>query len=151
MRGGSSKRGGWITIRCDRTAAWGIEPRQSSRRNSAGKKAVEKTLRGKVQTTFPLRLGIPQTRRDSHFPTASATAVSQSIFRTRPRALTHDWIKNGGQVRRLPFPESSKQYEELLVQRLSESQALENYLQTSNHMFVHLQVRSAKPRSGPAL
>jgi hypothetical protein len=51
----------------------------------------------------------------------------------------------------LPFPESSKQYEELLVQRLSESQALENYLQTSNHMFVHLQVRSAKPRSGPAL
>ena len=38
-------------------------------------KAVEKTLRGKVQKqTFPLTLQIPQTTRDSHFPTASATA-----------------------------------------------------------------------------
>jgi hypothetical protein len=36
-------------------------------------KAVEKTLRGKVQKqTFPLNLQIPQTTRDSHFPTASA-------------------------------------------------------------------------------
>ena len=35
-------------------------------------KAVEKTLRGKVQKqTFPLNLQIPQTTRDSHFPTAS--------------------------------------------------------------------------------
>src|ERR1700693_4836540 len=102
MRGGSSKRGGWITIRYDRTAAWGIEPRRNSRRNSAGKKAVEKTLRGKVQTTFPLRLEIPQTRRDSHFPTASAATSSSpappSSFRTKPRALTYDWTKNGGQV-----------------------------------------------------
>lgn len=38
-------------------------------------KAVEKTLRGKVQKqTFPLNLQIPQTTRDSHFPTASTTA-----------------------------------------------------------------------------
>jgi transposase len=38
-------------------------------------KAMEKTLRGKVQKqTFPLNLQIPQTTRDSHFPTASATA-----------------------------------------------------------------------------
>jgi hypothetical protein len=38
-------------------------------------KAVEKTLRGKVtKQTFPLNLQIPQTTRDSHFPTASATA-----------------------------------------------------------------------------
>jgi hypothetical protein len=37
-------------------------------------KAVEKTLRGKVQRrTFPLNLQIPQTTRDSHFPTASTT------------------------------------------------------------------------------
>jgi hypothetical protein len=37
-------------------------------------KAVEKTLTGKVQKqTFPLNLQIPQTTRDSHFPTASAT------------------------------------------------------------------------------
>ena len=36
--------------------------------------AVEKTLRGKVQKqTFPLNLQIPQTTRDSHFPTASTT------------------------------------------------------------------------------
>jgi hypothetical protein len=35
-------------------------------------KAVEKTLRGKVQKqTFPLNLQIPQTARDSHFTTAS--------------------------------------------------------------------------------
>jgi transposase len=35
-------------------------------------KAVEKTLKGKVQKqTFPFNLQIPQTTRDSHFPTAS--------------------------------------------------------------------------------
>src|SRR5271154_5907825 len=35
-------------------------------------KAVEKKLRGKVpKQTFPLNLQIPQTTRDSHFPTAS--------------------------------------------------------------------------------
>lgn len=34
-------------------------------------KAVEETLRGTVQKqTFPLNLQIPQTTRDSHFPTA---------------------------------------------------------------------------------
>ena len=39
------------------------------------RKAVEKTRGGKVQKpTFPPRLEIPQTPRDSHFPTASATA-----------------------------------------------------------------------------
>jgi transposase len=38
-------------------------------------KAVEKTLRAKVKNpTFPLNLQIPQTARDSHFPTASTTA-----------------------------------------------------------------------------
>ena len=38
-------------------------------------RAVEKTLRGKVQKpTFPPRLEIPQTARDSHFPTATAAA-----------------------------------------------------------------------------
>ena len=37
-------------------------------------KAVEKTLKGKVQKqTFPFNLQIPQTARDSHFPTASTT------------------------------------------------------------------------------
>jgi hypothetical protein len=38
-------------------------------------KAVEKTLRGKVtEQIFPLNLRIPQTTRNSHFPTASTTA-----------------------------------------------------------------------------
>jgi hypothetical protein len=38
-------------------------------------KAVEKPLRGKPKTGFPLRLGIPQKARDSHFPTAATAAV----------------------------------------------------------------------------
>lgn len=38
-------------------------------------RAVEKTRGGKVQnTTFPPRLELPQTARDSHFPTAPTTA-----------------------------------------------------------------------------
>jgi transposase len=41
----------------------------------AAGKAVEKTRGGKVQKpTFPPRLEIPQSARDSHFPTASAAA-----------------------------------------------------------------------------
>jgi hypothetical protein len=41
----------------------------------AAGKAVEKTRAGKVQRpTFPPRLEIPQSARDSHFPTASAAA-----------------------------------------------------------------------------
>jgi transposase len=39
-------------------------------------KVVEKPLRGKPRTGFPLRLGIPQKQRDSHFPTAPAAARS---------------------------------------------------------------------------
>src|ERR1017187_10478489 len=46
-------------------------------------KAVEKTLRGKAtEQTFPLNLQIPQTTRDSHFPTASATTTSLVIYET---------------------------------------------------------------------
>ena len=42
---------------------------------TATKQAAEKPLRGKVQMpTFPPRLGIPQTARDSHFPTAMTAA-----------------------------------------------------------------------------
>jgi transposase len=42
----------------------------------AAPRTVEKTLRGKVQKqTFPPRLEIPQTARDSHFPTATTTAA----------------------------------------------------------------------------
>jgi transposase len=42
-------------------------------KNRSGK-AVEKTRSGKPKTGFPLRLEIPPTARDSHFPTATATA-----------------------------------------------------------------------------
>jgi len=46
-----------------------------SRKNGGRDGAVEKTRGGKVKKpTFPPRLEIPQTLRDSHFPTASATA-----------------------------------------------------------------------------
>jgi hypothetical protein len=38
------------------------------------RKAVEKPLRGKPKAGFPLRLEIPQHRRDSHFPTATTAA-----------------------------------------------------------------------------
>jgi hypothetical protein len=42
---------------------------------TAARRAVEKTRGGKVQTpTFPPRLEIPQTARDSHFPTAPTAA-----------------------------------------------------------------------------
>jgi transposase len=45
-------------------------------RKLASGKAVEKTCRGKVpKPTFPPRLEIPQSARDSHFPTASAAAI----------------------------------------------------------------------------
>jgi len=41
----------------------------------AARRSVEKTRAGKVKkTTFPPRSEIPQTPRDSHFPTASAAA-----------------------------------------------------------------------------
>jgi len=43
----------------------------------AARKAMEKTLRGKAQrTAFPPSFEIPQTARDSNFPTASAVAGS---------------------------------------------------------------------------
>lgn len=44
---------------------------------AAAARAVEKTLRGKVeQPTFPPRLEIPQKTRDSHFATAATAAIS---------------------------------------------------------------------------
>ena len=48
---------------------------QAAEKNGGRDGAVEKTRGGKVkEPTFPPRLEIPQTPRDSHFPTASATA-----------------------------------------------------------------------------
>jgi transposase len=40
-------------------------------------KAVEKPLRGKPKSGFPLRLEIPQKSRDFHFPTASTATVQR--------------------------------------------------------------------------
>ncbi len=51
---------------------WLCEPKLDRRA-----KAVEKPLRGKPKAGFPLRLGIPQKPRDSHFPTATTAAVHQ--------------------------------------------------------------------------
>jgi transposase len=49
----------------------------STETETAAERAVEKTLRGKVEKpTFPPRLEIPQKARDSHFPTAPAAAIS---------------------------------------------------------------------------
>lgn len=48
-----------------------LEPIETKRRS----KAVEKPLRGKPKAGFPLRLEIPHTARDSHFPTAAATTA----------------------------------------------------------------------------
>lgn len=45
-----------------------LEPDKAKRH----RKAVEKPLRGKPKPGFPLRLEIPHTPRDSHFPTATA-------------------------------------------------------------------------------
>jgi transposase len=47
--------------------------RESDRRG----KSVEKPLRGKPKTGFPLRLEIPPKARDSHFPTAATAAVQR--------------------------------------------------------------------------
>ena len=67
----------------DRTLSLGYGPHSFGRYDAQGRpilnlklaagKAVEKTRGGKVQKqTFPPRLEIPQSARDSHFPTASA-------------------------------------------------------------------------------
>jgi transposase len=48
----------------------------SIEKTSPAAKAVEKPLRGKVKRpTFPPRLEIPQSTRDSHFPTAAAAGL----------------------------------------------------------------------------
>src|SRR5207302_11402136 len=58
--------------------------------------AVEKTLRGKVgKQTFPLRLGIPQKTRDSHFPTAATTTALRLHFKWRddpPHGYILKWL-----------------------------------------------------------
>ena len=53
----------------------------SSTRAGGWRMAMDKTLRGKVLWTFPPRLEIPQKRRDSHLPTATAaTAVTHDNY-----------------------------------------------------------------------
>src|SRR2546425_7140886 len=57
---------------------------------------LEKTLRVKVgKQTFPLRLGIPQKTRDSHFPTAATTTALRLHFKWRddpPHGYILKWL-----------------------------------------------------------
>src|SRR5215475_9666749 len=64
-----------ITYGPQRIGHYSAEGVLLDKEKSGGRRAVEKTLGGKVQkTTFPTCLEIPQTPRDSHFPTATAAA-----------------------------------------------------------------------------
>jgi len=54
-------------------------------------------------------------------------------------------------VEKLPFPATPEEYEELLVQRLNETQSLENYLQLSNQLFVYLRVREKPSAEKPSV
>jgi transposase len=66
-----------LTIKGHRVGHYSAEGKLLTPLTKKQIKAVEKTLRGKVQKqTFPLNLQIPLTARDSHFPTASTTANS---------------------------------------------------------------------------
>ncbi len=64
-----------ITHGPQRLGHYSMEGRPLQREKIGAQGAMEKTQSGKVQKpTFPLCLEIPQTPRDSHFPTASAAA-----------------------------------------------------------------------------
>jgi hypothetical protein len=52
-------------------------------------------------------------------------------------------------VEKLPCPATPSDYEELLGQRLSETHAMENYLQLSNQLFVNLRVREKRLTEKP--
>ena len=66
-----------------------LSPKPAAARDGAT--AVEKTRGGKVkEQTFPLRLQIAPRARDSHFPTAAATASKVTSFMSRlPRSGLH--------------------------------------------------------------
>jgi transposase len=61
-------------------------------------KAVEKPLRGKPKTGFPLRLEIPQKARDSHFPTAPAATMTTPPSRSTVQMSYYDVCGIRGQV-----------------------------------------------------
>ena len=65
-----SLRYGPHLIGCYNAQGWPLLETKTRQRR---RKAVEKPLRGKPKTGFPLRLEISQTARDSHFPTATAS------------------------------------------------------------------------------
>ena len=72
----------------------------SKKRNAAGETAVEKPLGGKVENqTFPPSLEIAQKTRDSHFPTAAATAALWLHFQClddRPQGYILKWLDTAG-------------------------------------------------------
>src|ERR1700735_4713184 len=102
IRGERSRPGRKSTTRSVRTAVWAIEHRQSLPVKWARNRAGEKALRRKVKTPFPLRLGIPQKVRDSHFPTASATTGSTPPTTGTFRMSYYDACGVGGQVTSIP-------------------------------------------------
>jgi transposase len=69
LDGTLSLRYGPHLVGCYNAQGW---PLWESMKPKRHRKAVEKPLCGKPKAGFPLRLGIPQTPRDSHFPTATA-------------------------------------------------------------------------------
>jgi transposase len=69
LDGTLSLRYGPHLVGCYNVQGWPLLEAIKSKRQ---RKAMEKPLRGKPKAGFPLRLGIPQTPRDSHFPTATA-------------------------------------------------------------------------------
>src|ERR1700686_4490881 len=86
---------------------------QGSKRGE--RSAVEKPLRGNPKTGFPLRLEIPQTARDSHFPTATAAAVRlhRKCPDNTPESYIPKWLDTqcrfnqvGRSARNLPNPRS---------------------------------------------
>src|SRR6266849_1484733 len=96
MREARSRRGGRSTTRNGRTAVWDTGRRKNLRAKWAGKRAVEKALRGKVKATFPLRLEIPQKARDSHFPTAPAATGSSPTSKLLTRMSYYEVCGVGG-------------------------------------------------------
>jgi hypothetical protein len=69
-----SIRYGPHVVGCYNAQGWPCLPELKPTRRG---KTVEKRLRGKVLRTFPPRLEIPPTPRDSHFPTVTTAVISQ--------------------------------------------------------------------------
>src|SRR5712691_6966770 len=101
-QGFHSDLGSWIAFTNGRTGA-GARSRSGRRQrsNRGERTAVEKALRGNPKTGFPLRLEIPQTARDSHFPTATAAVVRlhRKCPDNPPQSYILKWLDTEGRRR----------------------------------------------------